>query len=131
MRNNRKEYRRAYYLKNRSKTLEKNKQWRIENKERMSELINNWRKEHLPYYAEKARRHRNRYPLKTKARGAVSSAILCGTIDRPNICSTCNKKCVPEAHHHKGYALEFHLDVIWVCKKCHLDLDAKQLPISA
>src|SRR5579863_7693454 len=53
-----------------------------------------------------------------RARLAVYYAVRTGKLIRPNQCSKCHKDCNPHAHHHRGY--EFKLDVIWLCKDCHV-----------
>ena len=42
---------------------------------------------------------RLKYPLKYKARGYVANSLSSGKLIRPDSCSSCNKKCKPEAHH--------------------------------
>lgn len=57
---------------------------------------------------------------KDKARSAVVRAIRKGKLIRPDHCSKCGKECKPEAHHHNGYEKSHRLDVIWVCRDCHI-----------
>lgn len=57
--------------------------------------------------------------LKIKANSAVNIALLSRRIQRPSTCSKCGVHCKPEAHHHRGYAPEFWLDVQWLCSLCH------------
>jgi len=52
----------------------------------------------------------------------VYQAIKKGIIKKPRICPICkneNNKERIEAHHHNGY--DEPLDVIFACKKCHLE----------
>lgn len=60
---------------------------------------------------------------KLKARSSVNVAIKKGELPRPNtlLCNYCPNQA-EDYHHHKGYAPEYWLDVIPVCKKCHKKL---------
>jgi hypothetical protein len=49
----------------------------------------------------------------------VYRAIKSGKIVRPDKCLVCAKKCKPEGHHN-DYTKK--LEVIWVCRQCHLDI---------
>lgn len=61
--------------------------------------------------------------LKFQARLAISDRISRGVIIRPKNCQKCGRTCKPEAHHHKGYAPEHRLDVLWLCGDCHTAID--------
>lgn len=65
--------------------------------------------------------------LHRQARKAVENAIksLSGFV-RPDECERCGRKCVPHAHHHKGYERAFWLDVVWLCPQCHEAAHASQ-----
>lgn len=64
------------------------------------------------------RRARPDYPAKTRARGAVRSALKRGELAKPTHCQDCSRKTDQlQAHHHKGY--EAQLDVEWLCSMCH------------
>ena len=63
--------------------------------------------------------YRYNHPEKVAARYAVRNSIRCGIISRPSSCSQCFKQCKPEAHHW-SYLEEHHLDVVWLCRKCHV-----------
>jgi hypothetical protein len=39
-----------------------------------------------------------------------------GSIIRPNLCSQCDKKCIPEPHH-EDYAKPYEIE--WLCDECH------------
>jgi hypothetical protein len=82
--------------------------WWIRNREKQRAYTAEWRKKH---------------PLQYRANVAVSKAVKRGDLVRPNLCSQCGKRCKPQAHHHKGYAEEFWLDVIWLCRPCHVLAD--------
>lgn len=72
------------------------------------------------------RNFRIRHPECIKAGNAITIAIRCGKLPHPfNL--TCHY-CLMQAkqyHHYKGYAPEYQLDVIPVCKSCHTKLHWK------
>jgi len=63
--------------------------------------------------------------LKAAARRAVTIAVARGELIRPSTCSACDAKCHPSAHHHKGYEEESWLDVLWLCNRCHAQVEMK------
>jgi hypothetical protein len=68
-----------------------------------------------------SRRRREKYPEICKAQGVVNRSVKKGTIlsARCFNCFKCGKQA--EAyHHHLGYSPEHWLDVVPVCKKCHV-----------
>lgn len=69
-------------------------------------------------YAWRAKNPERAKAIRT-ANNRVITAIRNGTLVRPAICSSCGAVGKIEAHHHKGYAPEFWLDVVWLCKSCH------------
>ena len=60
---------------------------------------------------------------KNAAHGAVYMALKFGCLSRPEKCSRCSTAGRIEGHHHLGYAPENHLDVVWLCKRCHTKAD--------
>ncbi len=66
--------------------------------------------------AEYLRKSREKYPEKNIARQLLDRAVKLGTIDRPDVCSECGKKCKPNAHH-RDYSKP--LEVVWLCNTCH------------
>ena len=61
-------------------------------------------------------------PEKVKARIAVRSAVSKGRLIKPDHCSDCGRptpKAQLHGHHHKGYAKEHRLNVVWLCTPCH------------
>jgi hypothetical protein len=56
---------------------------------------------------------------KIYARHQLNDAVKLGHIKRMENCQICNRKCKTEAHH-ADYTKP--LDVIWVCKKCHIKI---------
>jgi hypothetical protein len=50
---------------------------------------------------------------------AVEAALKRGKLRKPKACEDCGKRGRVEGHHHKGYAPEYWLDVLWLCAPCH------------
>lgn len=70
----------------------------------------------------RAARLREYHAIKTTpdgiARRALRQAVRSGRVQRPEVCDNGHPGPI-EGHHHRGYAPEFHLDVVWLCKDCH------------
>lgn len=68
-----------------------------------------------------SRNNRRQYPQRNRARQAVRHEVKMGrmpkAIELP--CNHCEDQAT-QYHHHKGYAEEFKLDVIPLCRDCHL-----------
>lgn len=64
-------------------------------------------------------------PVKAAARSAVSTALLSGTLRRPEACEDCGTPGAPHGHHH-DYTKP--LDVRWLCMKCHMKAHAVGAP---
>lgn len=94
-----------FYILNRKHQMKVNKKWREKNKDKTNQY-------QRKYYLDNKQ--------KFYARKAVGRAIKSGKLIRLNYCEKCNKKCFPDAHHHKGYADKNKLNVQWLCKQCHL-----------
>ena len=90
-------------------------------------------------WTESARRRKriwaslNKDPIKAAARTAVRRAIESGSLTRPELCSNCGNQCkrvdgvsAIQAHHYLGYSN--HIEVKWLCPKCHrkADLEMKR-----
>jgi len=73
---------------------------------------------------ERAKRYHSKHPDRCKARNDISNGIQAGRIT-PKPCQICKSTHRIEAHHYLGYAEEHHLDVQWLCKKHHMEADAK------
>jgi hypothetical protein len=58
-------------------------------------------------------------PEKFAARTAVMVAVRTGALVKPKNCTLCGDGGRIEGHHHNGYAPQFHLDVTWLCCRCH------------
>ena len=134
--NNREEYKRSWYLKNKERILEKaklryegNKQghleyckiWARNNPEKISAIGKRYRAKNKQKRNEREAIYRKSpiYIKKQTARMAVYVAIKCGKLIKPVKCSMCLSPSKLEAHHHKGYSKDHHLDVIWLCNTCH------------
>lgn len=59
------------------------------------------------------------YPAKVRARQAVSIAVTAGILKKPARCPSCNRKCLVQGHHHKGYDKKNWFNVVWLCPRCH------------
>lgn len=65
--------------------------------------------------------------VRRQARNAIAQALRSRRMVRPDLCQS--PGCVnraENAHHHKGYAKEFWLDVKWVCRACHVGAEQQQ-----
>lgn len=118
--------------------------WRTENPEK---FVASWKKcNALPHSAFCRKRARARWekseagkawrekwrqdnPEKVAVHTAFHDAMRRGLLVRPNHCSKCLKRCKPDGHHHRGYATEHLLDVVWLCRPCHrqANLEAQSL----
>jgi len=74
---------------------------------------------HREKFREAARRHAVNHPRRVKARRALTNAIKQGKIVPPKTCMACNGTDSLEGHH-EDY--DKPLEVIWLCKECHLGL---------
>ena len=80
-------------------------------------------------HTEKGRARKRRYehkfrvrrPDAARARDAVKRALHQGTLIRGACSMAGNGKCcgLIHGHHHRGYAEEFKLDVVWLCQAHH------------
>ena len=102
------------------------KKWTEKNKNKLKENAKEWRKKNpkkLYEYRKKARKlDKERYPQKYNSRRFFQMALRIGYIVRPDSCSRCQKECKPEGHH-PDYNKP--LDVIWLCKQCHVEEHSK------
>ena len=71
-------------------------------------------------YMERQKIRRKAEPEKKQANEAVRRAIRKGVLVRPESCTECGQSHMRiEAHHHKGYAKEDRLNVVFLCTSCH------------
>lgn len=64
---------------------------------------------------------------KIAARNTVNNAIASGSLVRVHECSQCGSPERVEAHH-ANYAPENHLNVVWLCRRCHAQTHARSKP---
>lgn len=67
----------------------------------------------------RAARQGKDHPKQIKAKNFLNRAVQSGQIHRPQECVICGKRAKLHGHHHKGYAEENYLNVLWLCPKCH------------
>jgi ribosomal protein S27AE len=72
------------------------------------------------YRRIKRREYIKRNPEKQNARYLVAKNVRLGILIKPTNCSKCKDISKIEAHHN-DYSKP--IEVIWVCKKCHISLD--------
>jgi len=102
----RKEYGKLYRYVYAEEKKQRDKEWRLKNPEKIKE-----------YGKKAAEKQRKLVPYKIKARLLVSYAVEIGILKKPTTCSQCLVECKPEGHH-SDYSKP--LEVIWLCKKCHI-----------
>lgn len=118
-------YRKKYGIEHREKILKTRRKYYLTENGKLSQSIRT--KKYLK--TEKGKQTRKKidakmrilYPNRYKARKKLNYYIESGKLSRPTTCSKCNIVCKPDAHHY-SYEKEHWLDVIWLCKKCHVDL---------
>jgi len=86
-------------------------------REQANDYTREWRKTHP--LSDEAR-------YKDNARSKLSVYIKRGKIVKPDGCSICGFPSGIEGHHHKGYDGENALDVVWLCKNCHVSVHISQ-----
>lgn len=78
--------------------------------------LRNNRPERKKHSVEHEKKWRKDNPEKYRAHCLLYNAIRDHRILRPNKCEICGKTCIPHGHH---YDYSKPLDVIWMCAKCH------------
>jgi hypothetical protein len=70
---------------------------------------------------------RNREYSKVRAKECVKEAVKAGKLTpvKECICSACCISTADEYHHPNGYTLEHRLDVVPLCKPCHIRVHGK------
>ena len=123
-----------YYQENREKILETVAVYKRKNKKEISikeakkrlsdtERFEKNRKKHLEWSKDN-RKVLNEYQRKwyqknkekRKAHVCLYRAVQSEKVIRPNECSKCNKKCIPDGHH-EDYTKPFEVE--WLCRACH------------
>ena len=87
------------------------------NRERMRAYMNTKKGKERVYSSlyKSMKKHKE----KQNARLVLLYHIKHGNILRPSSCIKCERECKPHGHH-KDYKKP--LDVIWVCRRCHMDI---------
>ena len=94
--------------------------WANENPEKRSLSQKNWNDANQDKKTLATARSKAKNPTHQKARQAANNAINWGKLIRPGECSSCLVECTPEAHH-PSYLPEHWLDVVFLCKQCHVN----------
>lgn len=109
-------YARKYNRAHRLRNLEKARAYGREFMRKNYEKYQPTRREYQRIFARKYRKlHRDKHA----AYWTVKTALKRGKLIRPLACEKCHEATKLQAHHHKGYAKEFWLDVVWLCHPCH------------
>ena len=66
------------------------------------------------------RRFRASHPEQVAVQRVIAAAFRKGLLVRPSTCEDCGTVCKPDAHH-DDYTRP--LDVVWVCRRCHVQRD--------
>lgn len=120
-----KENARQNYYANKERKLAQAKQYYFNNWAKKQEQRKKWIADNPKKVAESKKRYsakRNANPetkQKNRAYNKIKWALHKGTLVKPINCEDCTQALKLDAHHHKGYADEFALDVKWLCKLCH------------
>jgi hypothetical protein len=90
-----------------------------EHREEITARNNAYKKAHPEVTARIAKKNRDAYPEKRKARWQVHLAVLDGRLPRHDTlaCKVCGGRAV--LYHHWSYLPEHWLDVIPLCDRCH------------
>lgn len=115
-------YMRAWREKNREKYRAYSRKHRILHPEKVAASRRKYKKNRPELIAMNKRRAQIHHPEKLLAKRSVYRAVRYGRLLKPNACSNCGKKCVPEAHH-RDYSKP--LEVIWLCRQCHFDFHGR------
>lgn len=95
------------------------------NREGARRRARRWRERH-PEYTEpgdktaRNRKFRSLYPEKSRARSALRAAVKAGRVTKPSVCQECLTPLPPHLihGHHEDYSKQ--LDVVWLCRDCHM-----------
>lgn len=120
------EYCKAYRLKNIEKLREYDRKRYHEKrkkdplyKKKQSVNSRKWKEANRDRHRERVKRWKKINQHQTKATTAVKDAVRYGRLVKASECSKCGSKENIEGHHH-DYSKP--LDVIWVCKVCHIKI---------
>ena len=118
---------REYRRNHREQRLEYNRKWRkahpnydrqwCENHwEQRQKSLCKYHKTHIEQEANRTRNWRNKNPNAALAHDRVYRAINKGLLNKPELCSQCNRRTFIHAHH---FDYTKPLEVIWLCVSCH------------
>lgn len=105
---------------------EYNKRHYAANREKYRKRVREYRDENLENVFETRMRMCEKNPNRKNANEAVLLAVQLGYLDKPDHCLGCGRPSSESrvtAHHH-DYSKP--LEVVWVCSKCHRQLDANR-----
>lgn len=113
----------------REKSKEQKKIYCINNEEKVRETKRKYNQSVFGKIlnSEYSRATRKFNKQKTQARLELAVALKSGEIKKPDNCSQCKKECQVEGHHHD---YDKPLDVIWLCRSCHIKLHVKERLLS-
>ena len=117
-----KQYMKEYYKKNKKKFLAKRRKYYEENPELLRERERSYYQKDKKNRLKKMMDWQRKNPEKSKAHSAVTTAMLNGSLIRPDKCSNCSNTENIQAHH-EDYSKP--LDVVWLCPTCHRRHHAK------
>lgn len=86
-------------------------------KQHFRDAYNEWyqnNKEHKREYVAKRRKEDQK---KIKAQNKLNKAVQYGRVTKPEKCERCNQVADLDGHHHD---YNKPLDVIWLCRSCHM-----------
>lgn len=122
---NKKIYVANWQKENREKRLQQSREWYERNLDRAREMSLESTRKYLSTEngRKKAKERANKWdksnPEKRRVHDRTMYAVETGKLIRPEKCSSCDKECVPHAHH-EDYSKPY--DVIWLCSYCHFKL---------
>lgn len=116
MRDEIREYYKGWYYKNRSRVNEKNRVYREANQDKVRQGSKRYYLENAQSIKDYQKQYREFNKEKASAHMAVHRAVSNGTLVRLP-CEFC--KLFDVEAHHESYSKEKHLDVVWLCSRCH------------
>lgn len=121
------ETRKAWRRNNLERHKESTSTWYRANAERAKETCTTWRAANPERVAEINRRYLAAHAEGVAAHSAVSSAVRTGKLPSAKslACAECGKPA-HDFHHHRGYAQEHYLDVVPLCRQCHVVVHARE-----
>jgi hypothetical protein len=108
------------------KHREEQKKYRLRHPEKWKLYIAK-AKQDSDFYRKQSRDRRKSNPQREIAYCRYYRAVKSGRLIRPNHCSKCGVICKPEGHH-EDYSKP--LEVQWLCRRCHLEVERPAAPVS-